>query len=256
MISLSKVVRYYEHTDEVVEISTYEVEEEINYLEDEDDILDSSQEYLKEAKQKAEAIIAKANAQAKRVVEDAKALATAVQRKYLEEAQFKIQELEDQALRDGYEQGFLRKSDELAEAIQTIHREMKASINYLKQQNAHIVKQQEEQLKFLALEIASKIMHQRIEENPMVLQALVLDALLMTKKSKRIQVQLPDNAKELMLALEEDFRNQPAYQGRNMNVETKELAAGSVFVESDMGLYDVSIDTQLENLKKLFVEYE
>lgn len=251
---MSRVVRFYEHTDEVVEISVNEVEEEVFDADEQAEDIES--DVLHATRKQANEIINRAKEQAKKILDDAQVIAAAVQKQYLDEAQIRINELEDQALRDGYEQGFRRKSDELADSIQTIHREMKASLNYLKQQNSHIVKQQEEQLKFLALEIAARIMRKRCVEDPLAMDSMVEEALAMTKKSKRIHLEIPDNAKQLMQMLENDFREQPAFQGRNMNVETREMPSGTLYIESDMGLYDLSIDTQLENLKNLFMEFD
>ena len=254
---MSKLLKFYENieSDEIVEINFYEPQEQVQ--DENEEVLTTHYDLLEqEILRKGEQELERAKAAAQKMILDAEEIVKAMHKDMMEEAAVRIQQLEDEAFQRGYEEGFARKTDEIADRLQAIHKEMKASMQYLKQQNEMLVKKQEESLKYLALEVATKVLHKRIEEDPNELKELIKEVMQSVKKRTKVQVELAVDAKVLMEELEEEFKALPIYQNRSIHIECKDHPSGTVLVECDMGLYDASVDTQLENLKKLFLEFE
>ncbi len=197
---------------------------------------------IRKAQQEAAEILSKAQAQAKQEADQILELA-------LEEAQRMTKRLTEDARREA--------AQELSQEIrQTINR-ASASIEDIGRQYSQFAQQYEQELKWLALEIASKILHKRIGEDDTQLLELVKAAADSVKQSPWLSIQISQEAHGLAAALKQHLAMAEGRRaGQQVDIVPAALPPGSCIIDSPEGIIDASVETQLENLREAFVQAE
>jgi flagellar biosynthesis/type III secretory pathway protein FliH len=109
----------------------------------------------------------------------------------------------------------------------------------------------EKELKFLALEIAGKVLRKIVSENGAEMAELVKGAVSSIKNAEWIQVEVSDRLVTLVHQLRRDFASQEG--NRRVEVVPKEeMPADSCVIRTPMGVLDASVPAQMENLRAVF----
>lgn len=196
---------------------------------------EKAQQIVEEADEEAQRILGDANAQAEKIIADANEQAGAV----LEEARAKGEEEGNQR---GYEEGLLRakeieqQAEEKAAALAAEYEEMMTQlepkmVETLTGIYSHV----------LGIDLAGR--------NDVVLY-LLRDAIRNTEGAKNLLVHVSKDDHEYVM---ENLEELTAGLGSAVTVEVIEdmtLSAGSSFVETDGGIFDCSLGTELELLAK------
>ena len=174
-----------------------------------------------------------ASAEATRILEEAEAKA----RQVLDSAR----EAHAESVRKGYEEGYARGAEEWAAAIEAARDSVSKAIERSQREVAR-----------LALRVAEKILRQKLETTPEALIPVVDEALRSLQAQPRSRVVLrvhPDDRSVLEERKARWLARFPGLESLKV-VADEELPRGSCRIESDFGMVDASIGTQLRVIER------
>lgn len=176
------------------------------------------------ARQQATEIAARAQKEAERIVA---------------EARREAEELLDSAKRDGYESGLAYWNEMLAAA---------------RQSRDDYIARNEPALLQLAVRIAEKLIGEELSASPEKIVTVVREALCSVARAKSVVLQLhPADA----AVLEEHMSVLRGAAGPKREIEivsNASLARGDCVIESDIGIIDARLETQLRNMERALTE--
>ena len=127
---------------------------------------------------------------------------------------------------------------------------LEEKVSQLEGAQAGFVAEYEQNLKWMALEIASKVLGKRIEEDDTEMASLVKEAVNTVWGAKWITVEISDAMPGLLDLLAKNLHL--ADGGSRVEVHPVQAPAGTCIIDTPSGLIDASVYTQLENLKEYF----
>ncbi|NTW91557.1 MAG: hypothetical protein HGA35_06490 [Erysipelotrichaceae bacterium] len=98
----------------------------------------------------------------------------------------------------------------------------------------------------IGLEVASKILRHEINQDHTILKHMILDEIDSRKSQNIRMVEISEKAESLIF----DLKNELELKGLTLQITNDEI--DHIVFESDTGNYDLSISTQLKNIKRLF----
>ncbi len=247
----------------VIEDNSYDENEE--YQADTDDDLselfgdddpDHSDEfdselYLREEQDKLliekEAVIKQAQTQAAQIMREAEEAKSRI----LAEAQEQAEIIKAESRERGYAEGADAKKDEIFERIS----EIEGNIKSLYDAQEEYFDEYANELKLLAIEVAEKVIAQKLSDDPKTIIPLVKSAVKSIRDVSWIKVEISDkmkaNAQELERMLVDLKPNQ------NVEIELRRGAdEGTCVVHTAEGVTVASVATQLENITEYFKRYK
>ena len=106
----------------------------------------------------------------------------------------------------------------------------------------------------LAIEIAKKIIHHELKQSPEILLYVVREALRRVTNNGRIIVKVnPDDIK-MFNQFSKSMKDQISAFGSVEFISSKEILNGGCTIESESGIVDAQLDTQLEEIEKTLLE--
>jgi flagellar biosynthesis/type III secretory pathway protein FliH len=156
--------------------------------------------------------------------------------------------IRNQAYHEGYANGIAEKAGELeklAGQTKSVLQEMNDS---LQKRLAEF----EENLTVIAVDITSKILARKIDSDDMILTDLIRKTAEETKNAEWIKITLSDKLSGVLKEIEKELRD--GVSSGKLDVVAKEAPNGTCIVETQDGIIDASVYTQLENLKKYFAK--
>lgn len=207
-------------------------------------IIQADTDVFEEAEE--ETLSAKASEEAERILAQAKAEAESI----LETAKQQAAELCEQAKNQGYEEGAARKIAELEakEAQQAADFEDKKRI--LAAEHTEKMKNMEKELVDVILEVFNKVFHIQFDNKKHILMHLIDEAILSIEGDKSFRIKVADSN---VLFLENHRENILERVGHDVELEfiaDPSMIGNDCVIETDSGVFDCSLGTQLENLIK------
>lgn len=145
----------------------------------------------------------------------------------------------ERRLRQEYEQKASREAAQIRQALEAFLKERK---EYFARVESQIVR--------LALSIAAKILHREAQVDPTLVAALVRIAVENMNAGSKVMVRVrPEEALHWRTCLG-DATNGPEF----LVIEDPKLVAGACVLETEMGAADFSIDAQLEEVERGFLD--
>lgn len=200
-------------------------------------------DYQFESPQIKEEIIQSAMGEAGRIMEEALHKAEEARGEILAKAQFEAEQMKKEALEEGRKQGF---SSVISEVNQ-IATGVEDAIAAFEGERAGFEVEYEEQLKWLAVEIASKVLAKKVADDDAEMLEMVNKAMQSVRGESWVKVEVAGDMTHLLDRLAELYKNQ-----ENIDVVPSNGPPGSVMIESPSGVVDASLQTQLLNLKNYF----
>ena len=212
--------------------------------EDEEDALSGEEQeqqsinLVEQARQQAEQIISQAQAESEQILQIARAEGVT---------------LAEQAKNEGYLEGF---SKGFAEATEEFKNEntpkavMIADIlEALTDLQEQTLRENEENMAALAMEVASKILGKAVESDPASVVSMLRAVVEDNKREEYIKITLSPELAAIKAKAGKNVRSLLEALGANVSVVTDSTAApGTITAETPKGVVDVSIQTQLDNL--------
>lgn len=211
-------------------------------------ILSEKEQITAQARIQAQSVLQEAESRAARIIAEAEAKATQTMQEVENSRQQIVADLEQQGYAQGYQEGRGQADQEgaeiLSEAIETLNRVRMA---YPK-----AVKENEDKLLKLAIEIAERIIDEEISLRPEICQSMLETAV--RKVSDLEHVVIKASEEDLPIILEkEDFFRDLLKNVKNLDfVASKKVGRGGVLIETTAGIVDAQISTQLSVLKEAF----
>ena len=204
-----------------------EVIEEIQEIEEVD--------YVEQAKEEAERILADAKTQAQAVLNQA----------YLD-----AQKLREEAKVQGFAEADAVMKKELQEKHTALEREYSARNRALEQDYTQKRDNMESDLVDVILEVFNKVFHIQYDNKKHILMHLINNAILNIEGDRSFRIKV---AESNVLFLENHREDILGRVGQGIDLEfiaDSGLNGNDCFIETDSGIFDCGLDTQLENLIK------
>jgi type III secretion protein L len=171
---------------------------------------------------------------ARRIVERAQREAEAI----LEEATRRGDETVEAARERGYRQGLAQWDAALRvaeQASQTLHEKHEA------------------ELVRLAVKIAEKIIGEELRTRPETIVSIVRECLRTVRHEQRLVIQVNPSESDLVERMAKRLREAVGLDRQIQIVADRNVAAGGCIVESEMGVIDARLETQLGRLEEILL---
>jgi flagellar biosynthesis/type III secretory pathway protein FliH len=191
-------------------------------------------------------LIIDAQTEASRILDEAKAKIAMMQREFDEKCQLTFDQIKQDAFNQGKEEALTLYKEN---ASHQLNRICDALIELDKERNDQVKIQLdglESKMMNMCLEITSKVLRQQVNLDSSILMPLILDELNQRQNQNIRKVEVSQKAVQLLEELRTELtKNQINLVGIDESIDT-------IRIEGDMGQYDLSIETQLRNLRRLF----
>lgn len=196
--------------------------------EDSDDIHDNI-----EANERASQIIELANSDAEAIIENAKAECESIKQSAVQAGKA-----------EGYNSGKIQALQEIEQKKQEIELEKKRLSDEYEKKAAQI----EPMLVDTILEVFAKVTHVLSEDKKDLVLQLVQDAITKNEFSSDFLIRVSTDDYKFIIDNKEKIDNSVSEKVHVEIVEDPTFSRGQCMIESDGGIYDCSLDIQLENL--------
>lgn len=153
--------------------------------------------------------------------------------------------IRNQAYQTGYEAGFAERTGE----IDTLLRKNDALLQEINTTVQKKLDELEDGIAILSLEISEKILNRKIENDDLVLLELVRKAMEEARNAEWVSVTLSNRLRQNYQELEQELRSGKV-TGK-VEVQYRDVPAGTCVVETPGGVIDASVQTQLNNLRSM-----
>lgn len=172
----------------------------------------------------------------------------------IQDAQIQVQQQAQEAAEQAYQDAYARVLEEKAAVMQEAIDDVSEKLNELQLQHTQYMEQYAESLKYMAIEIAEKIMYLRLEEDDKALEKLVMQTLSSIKHAEWISVDISNKLVSLVDFMREELKK-AKYEDK-AELKVIDAPADTCRISTESGTVDASISTQLENLKEAFENAE
>ncbi len=156
------------------------------------------------------------------------------------------QKVKQDAYKQGYEDGHIQSQKDVKHQFKTMIHSIENQVNEKNKLELKVIEELQNRTHLLALEIAKKIMRQNIELDSSILKPILMDELEVRKRQNIKTIEISKNANALILELE----NELLLLGIDLHTIDGDIS--HLVIEGEMGRYDLSIETQLKNIRRLF----
>lgn len=183
---------------------------------------------LRDAKNEAGVIIAQANAEKERILNDAR---------------FQAQQISADAFNEGAQKGFKEKTALLDNlALYISH-----AIEEIKREKNQFFKEYEKELKHLSVEICEKIISQKIEDDDMIMYGVIKDAVRYARDTKWIKAEVSNKLSGYIDSLEKELQE----SGQNVEFILSEgVPNDTCIINTSDGLIVATLSEQIKNLRE------
>lgn len=249
MISLSNIIKaeyvFYESINPIEKIVSAQ--------------MSSSKEELYEIYNQREAMIKEAATEAFKIVNTAKRNA------HLEVAEIKKRGYEDgynagneigknKGFDEGYQRGLNTIREELFKDNEIRLNEINSMLEIIENQKQVIISKYENEITKLSLDIAEKIMKQKIELKDGSLARIVESVIQEYKNVEWVKIYISGKDEVKMIEADKLLIEELRKISNDIKIEVKkDLTQGSCIIETPDSIIDAGIDTQLNNLKEILL---
>ena len=191
-------------------------------------------------------IIQDAQEQAKQILDEASKQIQLMRNQFEEECRNTFNRVKEEAYAIGFEEGKNAYKQDASKQIENIGRELielqESKINLYQTQLNEIQNKTYQ----VGLEVASKILRHEINQDHTILKHMILDEIDSRKNQNIRMVEISEKAELLIF----DLKNELELKGLTLQITDDDI--DHIVFESETGNYDLSISTQLKNIRRLF----
>ncbi len=249
MILLSNIIKseyvFYESNNPVEKLITTQIS--------------SSKEELYETYNQREMIIKDATNEALRIVNTAKRNAqlevAEIKKRSYEEAYSAGYEIgKNKGYDEGYKLGLKDIKEELIKENEVKINEIYSMLTAIENKKQSIISKYESELLKISLNIAEKIMRQKIELKDNSLGKIIESVIKDYKNVEWVKIYVSNRDEVKMIEADKTLIDEIEKISHDIKVEVKkDLTHGSCIIETPDSIVDASIDTQLSNLKEILL---
>lgn len=220
-------------------------------------VINTPREDLYEIYNQREIILREANQEALKILNAAKRnaqteIAELKKRGYEEGLNAGMEIGKNKGYDEGLKIGRLKIAEELNKQNTSKVNEISSMIEEIEIKKDVIISKFESGLARLAIEIAEKIIRQKIDANDNVITKIIECAIKDYRNTEWIKVFISSEEDVKKIKADKDLISNLNKISNDVKIEiSRELAAGSVIIETPEGIVDSGISTQLNNLKEM-----
>lgn len=201
----------------------------------------------------AEQILQQAREEASRIVNQATLQAQLDHDHLLAQTAAELEQIKQRAYDEAFEHGRADGARTQVEDVKDAIAAMELNIAKLEGEQAGFMAEYEYNLKWLAWEIASKVLGRKIEEDETEMLSLVKTAVSSVKNAQWITVEISDKMTKLI-----DLLTRTVRKSGEERIDVRGITAptGTCIIDTPDGLVDASVYKQLENLRIYFSQDE
>lgn len=166
--------------------------------------------------------------------------------KMMDQAQADAARIREEARQSGYSDALAQKQGEIDGKLAELDRLMAR----LQEDQTAFLRQYEEGLAALSLEIAQKVLDEAVMADGTLMRPLVQKAVSSVKNAEWISVEVSSRLPGLVEELKKELAKRPDLP--RLDVSAADMPPGGCRVQTPEGVVDASVSTQLGNLKGLF----
>lgn len=191
-------------------------------------------------------IIQDAQDKAQQILDDAHNQILLMKLQFEEECRNTFNQVKDEAYAIGLEEGKNAFKHDVLKHIEVIGQELlelqENKISLLQNQ----LNENQNKIYQVGLDVASKILRHEIKQDHTILKHMILDEIDSRKSQNIRMVEISEKAETLIF----DLKNELELKGLSLQITNEDI--DHIVFESETGNYDLSISTQLKNIKRLF----
>ncbi len=194
-----------------------------------------------------DAIIKQAQTEAAQIIEDARAES----RQILDDAAEQAKNLMASAMEEGYSEGVRAKEAEIEDCMLKLNQ----CLAELKVNQEEFFDDYASELKFTALEVAEKIVAQKLETDPRTIIPLARSAVKTLREVNWVKIEISDKMRDVAAELEKVISD--AKSSQRIEVEVRRDAdPGTCVVSTAEGVIVASVLQQIKNIRQYFESYK
>lgn len=226
-----------------------EAQSEVDRIKEEEmQIQDRINELLTEAETKAEIMKSEAQEEAERIISEANMESARI----IEEAEKSHQEIVEAATHDGFNVGYQEGREEAIKENAQLLMETTNALNRLHAAFPIAVKQNEDKLIKLALEISGAVIQEELATKPEICMRTVESAVKRVSDLERVIIKVNPLDLDLVLPKQEYFRALLPDVQEFVITGHYSIARGGCLIETNSGTIDAQITTQLAVVDEVF----
>lgn len=157
---------------------------------------------------------------------------------------------------DGYNSGKKEAYDEYTKKLDADREAVKADVaaimEEVTEQKDRLLAQYLTDLKDISISIAEKIMQVSLKSSGDIIKRMIVSATHKMKKTQWVKIYISKYDAEVMTQGDSQFLESLAYLSDNIKIITMEKSdSGTCIIETPKAVMDVSMNTQIENIKDL-----
>lgn len=154
--------------------------------------------------------------------------------------------------KEGYEIAYAEVQEELNKQNEAKLNELIEMISLTENKKEEIISRYEEELTFLAFDIAEKIIKQKISDKKDIITSLIKNVIKDYRNVEWVKVCISPKDDAISIQADKDLINDLNKISSDVVIEvSEELDEGSAVIETPDGIVDTSVTTQLKNLKEM-----
>jgi flagellar assembly protein FliH len=209
---------------------------------------ETSRRIFAEAEEQGTRIRAEAQREAERIISEANLESARI----IEQAEQSHQEIIEAATQEGFNVGYQEGREEAVKENAQLLAETTAALNKLHGAFPNAVKQNEEKLVRLAMEIAEAVISEELVAKPEIALKTVERAIKRVSDLERVIIKVNPLDLDLILPKQESFRNILPDVQEFVITGHYSIARGGCLIETNSGTVDAQINTQLAVLEEVF----
>ncbi len=161
----------------------------------------------------------------------------------------------DEICKNAYDDGFRKGIEAKADELNSYMSKLENLLEELKSSQEEYFNIYSKELKSLAIDIAEKIVCQKLDEDDKMIFSMVKSAIKSIRDAKWIKVEISDKLKNIASTLENSLSE--GRPSQNIEVELRRDAPkGTCVVHTAEGVIVASVLTQIENIREYFSKYK
>ena len=213
-----------------------------------------------EQKEEAERILKAAREEKERILEEARREAEALKKETLEKAALKAEEMKEEARSEGWEEGYKEGAEQGKKEQEELQKkwfdsfgaEMEEALRSVSEAKERCLSQYLGELKDCSVAVAEKVIHISLQSSGEVIRQMIVAATEKLKKTAWVKIYMDRPDYERMIRADADILEELSHLSDNIKfVVMDREEEGSCIIERPEEVLDISVNTQLENIKDI-----
>lgn len=172
-----------------------------------------------------------------------------------EEAKQESHRLAEEASTQGFQAGFDQGTLQAEEEFRQKRQEMHELIQTAYEEKARVIQQSEPFLLSLSVKVAEKVIKEELKQHKEQLLNIVKQALIHIEESEDVVMHVSPDDYPIILPFLEELKTYVRANSELKLIPVPNLETGGCMIHTASGSYDVTVDSQLQEIKKHLLAY-